>query len=124
MQFICVSTSTQIHHNVRMHRILYHSAVRPFKPLVLQSNNWLHSLLWLVFEHTLDEYFGIGTELIPSEFVKIIITTHNLAHEVHLILAHEGWEACEQEVSDDADGPDVAGQIVVLRFEDFRCHEV
>ena len=124
MKYVRISCAAQVHHDVRVNRVLDLGAVLAHQPLMLEGHRGQHSLLRVRLEHALHELLGFGAVVVPDDIDEFIVAGGNLANEVRVVLAHEGWEACQHEVCDDAHGPDVAIQVVVLAFEDLGRHEV
>ena len=102
MQLISIVTAADVHHDLRVHRVLYHCTAWSFEPGVLLRDSGRHPLRRLALQHPLHKSFGIGTEFIPYKVIESIVAADDLTDEVGLVLAHEGREARQQEVRDDA----------------------
>jgi len=70
-----------------------------------------------------DEILGFIADILPIlRWIKSIIPRHNSLHFFHRGVTVEGRISAEEEVRDNAQGPDVDGLTVTRFLEDFRGH--
>ena len=73
-----------------------------------------------VREQARDKVLAILRNRLPDAVVEVVGALTHLLHDVLVGLTVERWHAREENVSNDATGPDIALLVVVL-VEDFRC---
>ena len=87
---------------------------------MLKGDFGRRTLLSGVREQARDKVLAILRNRLPDAVVEVVGALTHLLHDVLVGLTIERWHAREENVSNDATGPDIALLVVVL-VEDFRC---
>ena len=88
-----------------------------FDPWMIDSVFDAHSFFWVLLQQFIDEVLGLGAEVFPEDRIIGDGVLNGLSCDFFLVvLVVEGQAAAEQQIGDDADGPEVAF-LVVGSFE-------